>query len=95
MFKQSMAPQRSEASLFLKAPNTYKLQFLEGSSREHKFLPKIKECAMTGFNVNYTPDGNYATFETGHMVSYSITMGLQELEPIFSRDYGSGNEIGY
>jgi hypothetical protein len=61
----------------------------------HKYLNKFKECAMTTLTTQYTPDGNYATFETGHMVAYSITMGLQELEPVFSSDYGSNNEIGY
>ena len=97
MFKQSMAPQRSEASLFLKAPNTYKLQFLEGSSREHKFLPKIKECAMTGFNVNYTPDGNYATYRNSAMVAVELSFSFQELEPIFNNDYENDGDasIGF
>ena len=76
MFKQSMAPARSESSLFLKAPNTFKLQFLEGSAREHKFLPKIKECAMTGFNVNYTPDGNYATYRNSAMVAVELSFSF-------------------
>ena len=97
MFKQSMAPQRSEASLFLKAPNTYKLQFLEGSAREHKFLPKIKECAMTGFNVNYTPDGNYATYRNSAMVAVELSFSFQELEPIFNNDYDQDGDasIGF
>ena len=97
MFKQSMAPQRSEASLFLKAPNTFKLQFLEGSAREHKFLPKIKECAMTGFNVNYTPDGNYATYRNSAMVAVELSFSFQELEPIFNNDYDQDGDasIGF
>ena len=97
MFKQSMAPARSESSLFLKAPNTYKLQFLEGSSREHKFLPKIKECAMTGFNVNYTPDGNYATYRNSAMVAVELSFSFQELEPIFNNDYDQDGDasIGF
>jgi hypothetical protein len=97
MFKQSMAPARSESSLFLKAPNTYKLQFLEGSAREHKFLPKIKECAMTGFNVNYTPDGNYATYRNSAMVAVELSFSFQELEPIFNNDYDQDGDasIGF
>ena len=50
---------------------------------------------MTSLTTQYTPDGNYATFETGHMTAYTITMGLTELEPVFSKDYRSSNEIGY
>ena len=97
MFKQSMAPARSESSLFLKAPNTFKLQFLEGSAREHKFLPKIKECAMTGFNVNYTPDGNYATYRNSAMVAVELSFSFQELEPIFNNDYDQDGDasIGF
>jgi hypothetical protein len=37
--------------------------------------------------VSYTPEGQYATFNDGAMVSYQITMQFQELEPIFNEDY--------
>ncbi len=93
-FKKGMAPQNSESGLFLKSPHTWKLTYLHKGS-PHKYINQIKECAMTSLTTQYTPDGNYATFETGHMVAYSITMGLQELEPVFSRDYGNDNEIGF
>ena len=89
-----MAPQTEGANLFLKSPWTWELTYMH-RGREHKYLNKFKECAMNSLTTQYTPDGNYATFETGHMVSYSITMGLTELDPVFSSDYGSNNEIGY
>jgi hypothetical protein len=47
----------------------------------------IKECALTGFNVSYTPDGNYATYEDSSMVSYELQFSFQELEPIYNDDY--------
>ena len=88
MFKQSMAPTRTESELFLKAPNTYKLQFLRGASQQdHDFLPRIKECALTSFDVNFTPDGNYATYRNSSMVAYELTFGFKELEPVFNHDY--------
>ena len=93
-----MAVKRSESQLFLKAPNTYKLQFIRGASRsEHQFLPLIKECAMTGFNVNYTPDGNYATYRNSAMVAVELTFSFQELEPIFNSDYQNDGDssIGF
>ena len=93
-FKVGMAPQTAGEGLFLKSPMTWKLTYMH-RGREHKYLNKFKECAMNSLTTQYTPDGNYATFETGHMVSYSITMGLTELDPVFSSDYGSNNEIGY
>ena len=93
-FKENMAPSTSNQGLFLKSPNTWELTYMH-RGREHKYLNKFKECAMNSFTTQYTPDGNYATFETGHMVAYSITMSLQELDPVYSDDYGSNDEIGY
>jgi hypothetical protein len=50
--------------------------------------------------VDYTPEGQYATFTDGAMVSYQITMQFSELEPVFNDDYGAldnnaDTEIGY
>ena len=87
MFKQSMAAQRSTSNLFLKTPNTYRLQYLTGGTTEHEFLPKIKECALTSFNVNYAADGTYATFGNTSPISYELQFTFQELVPIFNDDY--------
>jgi len=87
MFKQSMAVKRTPSQLFLKSPNTYALRWLTAGNREHSWLPKIKECALTTFSVNYTPDGNYATYENSSMVAYELQFGFQELEPIYHDNY--------
>ena len=87
MFKQSMAVKRSESQLFLKSQNTYKLRYLTARGRDHSFLPKVKECALTGCNINYTPDGNYQTYENSSMVAYEMTLNFNELEPIYHDDY--------
>ena len=48
MFKQSQAVQRDQKwTVVLRTPNTYKLEFKNGRGKEHEFLPKIKECALT------------------------------------------------
>ena len=97
MFKQSMLPQRSQSSLFLKAPNTYKLQFQSPhGAKTHRFLPKIKECALLDFSVNYTPDGNYMTYDNSSMVSYEISFSFKELEPVYNDDMDNRDyDIGY
>ena len=87
MFKQSMAVKRSESLLFLKSPNTYKLRYLTARGRDHSFLPKVKECALTGCSINYTPDGNYQTYENSSMVAYEMSLSFNELEPIYHDDY--------
>ena len=87
MFKQSQAVKRSESMLFLKSPNTYKIRFITAGSVDHSYLPRIKECALLSFAVNYTPDGNYQTYENSSMVAYDMTMNFQELEPIYHDEY--------
>ncbi len=89
LFKQSMAPKTTESQLFLKAPNTYKLEFVSpaGMRGTHRFLPKVKECAMVDFGVNYTPDGSYMTYDNSSMVSYEMAMSFQEIEPVYNNDF--------
>ena len=97
-FKQGMAVKKGDGNLFLKAPNTFRLAY-KHRGQDHKYLNRFKECAMTSFTANYTPEGNYATFEDGVMTSYDIAMSFSELEPIFNNDYEAGgipqDAIGY
>ena len=69
------------------------------AATDHPYLNKFKECAMASFNVNYTPNGPYSTYEDGVMTAYNITLNFQELNPIYNDDYGSSGplpaEIGF
>ena len=101
-FKQGMSPQRSSSNLFLKSPHTFKIRYMMRgqNGQEHPYIGKIKECALQNFTVNYTPEGQYATFRDGVLVSYEIQMTFQELEPIFNNDYtdldsDKDTQIGY
>ena len=96
-FKQGMSPIRESPNLFLKAPNTWKLTYLHKNRNDHKYLNRFKECALMNFQTQYTPEGNYATFEDGVMTAYQINLTFQELEPVYSTDYEKvGNdEIGF
>ena len=95
-FKQSMAVIRSESNLFLKTPHTYKLQYKHRGS-DHPFLNKFKECALMNMSVNYTPDGNYATYEDGVMTAYEMRLSFTEIEPIFNDEYNDDDDksIGF
>jgi len=96
-FKQGMAPIREEPNLFLKAPNTFKLTY-HHKFDDHKYLNRFKECALLNCGVQYTPDGNYATYEDGVMTAYQMTLAFQELEPVYSDDYQNlqdNNIIGF
>ena len=97
-FKQGMAPIKTTSNLFLKSPHTFKVEYKNGN-KTHKALNRFKECALKTCSLQYTPDGNYATFEDGIMTKYSMTLAFSELEPIFNSDYSENgislNEIGY
>ena len=85
-FKQSSSVQKSKSEFFLVAPNTFRLEFFKGPTT-HTFLPRIKECALLNVGVNYMPENSYMTYEDSSMVSYSLSLSFQELEPIFNSDF--------
>ena len=104
-FKQGMAPIRSKSRLFLKSPHTFRLAYKRNGSEnsgfgvnDHPYLNKFKECAMSSFGVNYTPNGAYSTYDDGVMTAYQINMNFQEMNPIYNDDYGNTtfpSEIGF
>jgi hypothetical protein len=95
-FQQGMAPQKSESNLFLKSPHTFRIRYLhrpKGADADHPYIGAIKECALQNFTVNYTPEGQYATFHDGVMVSYEMSMSFTELEPVYNEDYGNDSDF--
>lgn len=100
-FKQGMSVKRAKTSLYLKSPNTFRISYIYGKTNDkHPWMNNIKECALTGCNVNYTPLGNYATYEDGAMTQYDLSLTFSELDPIYDDDYtklDSDNDtyIGY
>ena len=91
-----MAPKRQDNSLFLGVPEVFQIKYIFKGGTDHPFLNKIKPCAMKGFNVGYAPDGSYMTYDDGSMTSYTISMSLAELEPVYDQDIETdGPTMGY
>ena len=88
-FKQGMAPIRTTSQLFLKSPHTFRIQYLHRNQRDHEYLNFFKECALISCGVEYTPEGNYSTYQDGAMTSYQLNLAFEELEPIYNDDYGN------
>lgn len=102
-FKQAMSVKRSKSVLLLKAPHTFRIQY-KTSNQDHPYLNRFKECALTNCSVNYTPDGQYMSYDDSDpdgrsMTAYELSLSFQELEPIFDDDYDDGDNsptnIGY
>ena len=87
MFKQASAVQRTENGLFLGSPHVFSIEFIDGNLSTHKFLPRVKDCALLSFSTNYMPNNSYMTYENSSMVSYTLQFQFQELEPIFNDNY--------
>lgn len=98
-FKKGMSVSRRADNLFLKAPNVFEIQYINGQTgKPHNSINKIKICALTNCGVDYTPDGTYATFydQESTMTSYGLTLQFNELEPVFNDDYDNNQtSIGY
>jgi len=88
-FKQKMSPQRSPERLFLKTPNTFEIQY-QHNGGVHKGLNEFKECALMGCAVEYTPNGDYSTFDDGVMTGYMMQLTFKELDPVYNDNYGKG-----
>jgi len=87
-FKQGGAVQRSTTNLFLKSPNIFEIKYLHRGTSDHKYLNRIKTCALINCTVDYTPTGSYMTYEDGgSMVSYTLTLQFSELEPVYEDEY--------
>jgi hypothetical protein len=97
-FKQAMSAKRSESTLLLKSPFTFAISYISGD-KQHPYLNKFKECALTNCSVNYTPYGTYMTYagKEKSMVAYELQLQFQELEPLFDDEYGPNDfdNIGF
>ena len=93
LFKQAMAPIRSDSMLFLKSPHTFRIQYLHSGHKNHPYIGGIKECALLSCGINYAPDQNYSTYQDGVMTAYQLDLQFKELEPIYNDDYGNSGDL--
>ena len=97
--KSSMAAKKNasqgQGGIFLRAPDVFQLRYLH-KGKDHPFLNRIKDCALTAMSVNYTNSGTYATYEDGTPVSIRMNLTFKELNPIYFEDYADGvGGVGY
>ena len=100
--KAEMSAKKGTASgaaggLFLTAPSVFKVQYMSGG-KPHPYLNRFKICALQGLSLNFTGSGTYATYSDGTPVNMNLTLGFQELTPIYFEDYGSAEGktgVGY
>ena len=87
MAAKTMANQAGERSLYLGAPNIFRLQYRTAGGSIIEGVNRIKPCAVVGTAVNYTPDGQWSAYDEGQPVSCTISIQMKELEPVYATDY--------
>ena len=70
---------------FIGVPNLCKISFMTGSI-ESEYLPRYKMLAVTQVDVNYTPDGAYATYVDGVPVAIELSINFQETKINFAEE---------
>lgn len=87
MAAKTMATQAGGRSLYLGAPNIFRLQYRTADRKIIEGVNRIKPCAIVGTAVNYTPDGQWSAYDEGQPVSCTIAIQMKELEPVYASDY--------
>jgi hypothetical protein len=102
-FKRAMLPKMDPGTVlganndgtfagFIGVPDLCRVAFMHGGN-EHEALPRFKMCAITQVDVNYTPDGTYATYYDGQPVAVQLTVSFQETKLVFSEEIGGKGGI--
>ena len=74
---------------FIGVPNLCRVSFMRGPE-EHKVLPRYKMLAVTQVDVNYTPDGAYATYDDAQPVAIELSINFQETKINFAEEILEG-----
>jgi hypothetical protein len=77
---------------FWQYPNEFGIEYWNADK-----LHKVKKCACTGVEVNYSGSGTNATFYDGHPVETDLTLNFIELTQMTKSDFrqADGSKYGY
>lgn len=98
-FKKAMLPSfggvtlagAAESGALLSVPKIVRVAFMTGNGL-NEYVSQFKPCAITGVNINYTPDGAWASYEGGAPVATELQVTFKELKLVFAdeiRDSGA------
>jgi hypothetical protein len=70
---------------FISVPNLCRVSFMRGA-KLNSDVTQYKMCAITQVDINYTPDGAYATHTDGSMVAIGLTLSFQETKLVYAEE---------
>ena len=91
IFKMYSAPgANQDSSRYWTLPMYFQIEYWN-SDKTHK----IKPCALTGINVNYTGSGDNHTFYDGYPIQTDLSLTFMESALLTREDFESGDNGGY
>ena len=90
-FKKAMLPSFGGTTLantansgaLLSVPKIVQVSFMTGNGL-NEYVSQFKPCAITSVNINYTPDGAWATYKGGAPVATELQITFKELKLVFA-----------
>lgn len=78
-FKYHMHPEFKDGGNFLFLyPSEFDITYFHGG-QENNNIHRHTSCVLTDMDVNYTPNGNFSTFEGGMPTQINVTLSFKEL----------------
>jgi len=79
MFRYHMLPEYLKADNFLYIyPSEFDVKYYR-QDKENEYLEKQMTAVLTNFTVNYTPNGQFVTFDNGMPTQINVAMTFKEL----------------
>jgi len=78
-FKYHMHPEfKDDGNWLYIYPSEFDIYYYHGT-KENRNIHRHTSCVLTAINVNYTPQGQFTTFEDGMPTQINVTMTFKEL----------------
>ena len=77
------------ADNWIRVPMLCQFTFMTGSDVNRKLI-QFKPCAIQAVEVNYTPDGTYATYSDGSPVAIELRLNFMETKLLYSNEVAFG-----
>ena len=89
IFKMNSAPGLKAAGGLFENPNYFKISYMYNNG-ENPHLHKIGACYCTDVSVDYSPDGQFTTFEGGQPVHTQLSVSFLEDRIVTKTDIKAG-----
>jgi hypothetical protein len=95
LFRFHMLPElKGTNHRYLTLPSTFDIHYMyqpeDGNTKENPFYNKIATCVLTDCDVNYTPDDNVRSFDSGAPTKITMTLGFMETEMLTKQKVAQG-----